>query len=64
MEQLAFFLGGVVITGFSMMLRGDFLGAKAAADVEMRINVRLDREMGAIQSDLKEIKESIRDLRN
>lgn len=64
MEQLAFFLGGVVITGFGMMLRGDFLGGKEAREVETRINDRINREMGAIQSDLREIKDSIRDLRN
>jgi len=64
MEQLAFFLGGLVVAGAGMMIRGDFLGTKAAAEVEARINERMNREMTSIHADLQEIKGSIRDLRN
>ncbi len=53
-----------------MMLRGDFLGRRAAGEVdkrlsielddaEERINSRIDREMGVIGRDLRDIKASI-----
>ena len=69
-QPIALVLIGAVGTGALMMLRGDFLGKRAAAEVETRLsselddaedrlNARIDREMKVIGRDVKEIKESI-----
>lgn len=69
-QGVALFLAGVVATGVLMMVRGDFLGTRAAELVERRLsgeisatetrfNTRMDREMVVIRQDIREIKESL-----
>ena len=69
-QPIALVLIGAVGTGAVMMLRGDFLGRRAAGEVdkrlsielddaEERINSRIDREMGVIGRDLRDIKAAI-----
>ncbi len=69
-QPVALVLIGAVGTGALMMIRGDFLGRGAAAEVdkrlsieiddaEERLNSRIDREMGAIGRDVRDIKASI-----
>lgn len=69
-QSLAFFLAGAVGTGILMMIRGDFLGRRAAEEAEGRLfrdikasedrlNVRIDREMVSIFRELQEIKDAI-----
>ena len=69
-QPIALVLIGAVGTGALMMLRGDFLGRRSAGEVdkrlsielddaEERINSRIDREMGVIGRDLRDIKASI-----
>lgn len=69
-QPIALFLLGVVVSGALMIIRGDFLGRKAAEEAERRLseeidqaearmNTRVDREMSVIGRELKEIKESL-----
>ena len=69
-QPVALFLAGVVASGIVMILRGDFLGRKAAEEAEgrlskeldeaeARMNTRIDREMSVIGRELKEIKETL-----
>lgn len=58
-QSIAFFLGGIVVSGAAMLLRGDFLGRKAAEEVEIRMNDRINREMTMIHQDLRDIKDGM-----
>lgn len=69
-QPVAIFLAGVVVTGLLMMVRGDFLGRRAAEETELRLssvieqtenrlNTRMDREMVGIYRELREIKDSL-----
>lgn len=58
-EQAAFLLAGVVLSGAAMLMRGDFLGRKAASEVESRLTARIDREMEFITSELGAIKATL-----
>ena len=69
-QSLAFFLGGLVVSGVAMILRGDFLGRQAAKEVERRLSEeldqtekrltsRMDREIASVSRELREIKEAI-----
>ena len=58
-QSIAFFLGGIVVAGAGMLIRGDFLGRKAADEVEVRMNERMDWEMTAIHHDLRDIKDGM-----
>lgn len=58
-QSLALFLAGIVVSGAAMLLRGDFLGGKAAKDVESRLSVRIDREMALISSELEQIRQAM-----
>ena len=58
-QSLAFFLGGLVVSGVAMILRGDFLGRQAAKEVERRLSERMDREIASVGRELREIKEAI-----
>lgn len=55
-QMLASCLAGCVGTGVLMLLRGDFLGSKAAAEAEDRLNNRMDRELQVVSSELQGIK--------
>jgi len=74
-QPLALFLGGVVASGVLMIIRGDFLGRRAAEEAERRLskeidaaegrtNTRIDREMAFIGRELRDIKESLVRLEN
>lgn len=73
----AIFLAGILFGGIPMLIRGDFLGRKAADEVkresmdadnrlskdideaEKRMNERINREMGIIGREVREIKETL-----
>lgn len=59
---LVFFLLGTVMTGASMVIRGDFLGNAEAREVEMRINDRLDYDNDQMKEDIREIRRMVTDL--
>ena len=74
-QPLALVLLGGFGTGVPLMLRGDFLGRRAAAEAERRLaveieqserrtNERIDREMVVIGRELREIKDAIVRLEN
>jgi hypothetical protein len=48
---------GVVLTGVSMVVRGDMLGKDAADAVEERVNERMDREFGYLKDILERIED-------
>lgn len=52
-------LAGIVITGTSMVVRGDFLGRQSAEAVEERVNERMDRELGYIKDYLERIEDKL-----
>lgn len=62
-QPLAIFFAGVVTSGVAMLMRGDFIGRRAAEEVEKRLNERIEREMAVISRDLIEIKEMVKEQR-
>jgi len=59
---VAMFLAGTIVTGAAGVLRGDFLGGKAAEAVEIRINERADREMAEVRADLTYLRARLDEL--
>ena len=57
------FLVGVIFAGGAGIVRGDWLGQKAATEVELRLKEQAKTDLGYVMSDLLDIKEAIRDLR-
>ena len=57
------FLVGVILAGGAGIVRGDWLGQKAATEVELRLKEQAKTDLGYVMSDLLDIKEAIRDLR-
>ena len=65
-QQIALVCIGIIATGVGMLIRGDYLGTRAARDVEDRlsqdiresedrINARIDREVAAISTRLADM---------
>lgn len=50
---------GVVLTGIGLVVRGDFLGSAAAAQVEERLEDKIGELKTDIGADIKEIKDAI-----
>ena len=57
------FLLGVVLSGGAGIARGDWLGDKAAEAVELRLKEQQKSDLANVMSDLLDIKEGVRDLR-
>ena len=60
---LVFFLAGTVLTGSTMVLRGDFLGRVAAEEVEVRAGEKLKAHVAAEDFVNKLILEELRYIR-
>lgn len=56
-QMLASGLFGCLLTGIGMAVRGDFLGGKAADEVEARLSARMDREYSQIREQLNRIEQ-------
>jgi len=59
---VALFLAGAMLSGMLMMLRGDWLGSKAAEAVEGRLSdrinryeLKLDQRLGRMETALREL---------
>lgn len=52
-------LAGMVISGGGMMIRGDFLGQRAAKEVEQRLTERMNREYTVIREQLDRIERKV-----
>lgn len=62
-ERVLAVLIGITVSGGAMLIRGDMLGRDAAAEVEQRVDKRIDDVKEQIGEDIKEIKQMIRDLK-
>jgi len=60
--SIATFLAGIIIAGAIGVLRGDFLGGKAAEAVEMRVVERADRDMAEVRADLTYLRSRLDEL--
>jgi len=60
--SISLFLAGILLSGSAMVVRGDFLGDKAAEEVEDRMEQRVDRLEERIHGDIQEIKQDVKTL--
>ena len=56
------FMAGIVIAGFGGVVRGEWLGDRAAEAVEQRVNERADREIAEIRADLTYLRSRLDEL--
>lgn len=57
-ETAFWFLSGIVAAGIGGVIRGDFLGRRAAIEVESRLNNRIDHTLGEINRRLERLEDS------
>ena len=60
--SISMLLIGIVLGGFSGILRGDWLGREAAKAVEQRVEQRMQERFGALKEDIEEIKYDLKEL--
>lgn len=62
-RALAAFLAGTLLSGGSMLVRGDYLGRAAASEVEDRLNKRIEEYAEAIHRDQDRIERQLDTMR-
>lgn len=60
--SISMFLAGLLVSGMVGIVRGDWLGGKAAEQVERRVSERTDREMAEIRADLTYLRSRLDEL--
>jgi hypothetical protein len=60
--SISCFLLGLVLAGFGGILRGDWIGRKAAAEAEERIESRMQERFGWLREDMREVKKDLKEL--